>query len=177
MPEIDLRNNPWNPGIPMDSIATERDLYLLLAIFGASKEICLRRKDDDDEASVYGRSVRAFELPEVGRLLVSLSASCRNDWDYRPCSIDDALKARSESPHVGVLVEDLSAPDRVPLSIRESWHKILHCHTMNFQRSEGPSIYSGHLEPHVHLYGEYKRKNWKASIDIFRWCEVVHSLI
>jgi hypothetical protein len=176
MPEIDLRNNPWNPGIPMDAIAVARDLYVLLAIFGASKEICLRRKSDDDQGSVYGHSIRAFELSEVGRLLVSLAAGCRNDWDYRSQSIDDALKACAESPEVGVLVEDLSHPSPAPLLIRESWHKILHCHTMNFQRSEGPSIHSGHLEPHVHLYGEYKGKNWKASIDVYRWCEVVHAL-
>jgi hypothetical protein len=176
MPEIDLCNNPWNPGIPMDASVVARDVYLLLAIFGASREICARRKDEDDQASVYGRSVRAYELPEVGRLLVSLAAVCRNDWDYRPLSIDEALKAFTESPEVGVLIKDLANPNPAPLLIRESWHKILHCHTMNFQRSEGPSIYSGHLEPHVHLYGQYNGKDWKASLDVYRWCEVVHAL-
>src|SRR5262245_60144666 len=143
MPEIDLRNNPWNAGIPMDTGVVRRDLYLLLAIFGASKEICLRRKNEDDQGSVYGHSIRAFELPEVGRILVSLAAGCRNDWDYRAWSINDALKACAESPEVGILVDDLSHARPAPLLIRESWHKILHCHTMNFQRSEGPSIYSG----------------------------------
>ena len=176
MPEIDLRNNPWNPGIPMDASVVARDIYLLLAIFGASREICLRRKGEDDQASVYGHSIRAYELPEVGRLLVSLAASCRNDWDYRSSLIDETLKLCAESPEVGVLVGDLSLPSPAPLLIRESWHKILHCHTMNFERSEGPSIYSGHLEPHVHLYGEYKGKNWKASLDVYRWSEVVHAL-
>jgi hypothetical protein len=176
MPEIDMRNNPWNAGIPMDAATVARDIYLLLAIFSASKEICLRRKDGNDEGSVYGYSIRGFELTEVGRLLVSLAATCRNDWDFRSQSIDDALTACAESPEVGVLVNDLAHPRTSSLLVRDSWHKILHCHTMNFQRSEGPSMYSGYLEPYVHLYGAYQGKNRKASIDIYRWCEVVHAL-
>lgn len=176
MPEIDMRNNPWNPGIPRDSATIARDIYLLLAIFAASKELCSRRTDESDDGSVYGYSVRGFELPEVGRLLVSLAASCRNDWDYRSESIDQALKSRAQSPEVGTLVKDITQKDDTPLLIRDSWHKILHCHTMNFERSEGPSIFSGHLEPTVHLYGEFKGQKWKASIDIYRWCEVVHAL-
>ena len=47
---------------------------------------------------------------------------------------------------------------------------------MNFDRSEGPSIYSGHLEPFVHLYGEYQGKKWKAKVDIYRWCQAIHML-
>ena len=160
----------------MDAVTIARDIYLLLAIFGASKEICARRNDEDDQTSVYGHSVRAFELPEVGRLLVSLAASCRNDWDHRTQSIDEALKLCAQSPEVGELIEDITQHSSTPLLIRESWHKILHCHTMNFQRSEGPSIYSGHLEPHVHLHGEHRGTDWKASVDIYRWCEVVHAL-
>jgi len=177
MPEIDLRNNPRNPGIPMDSANIARDVYMLLAIFSASKEICGRRCDENDEGSVYGYSIRGFELPEVGRLLVSLAASCRNFWDSHCQSIDDALKHCGQSPSVGTLTKDTTKlSETTSLLIRESWNKILHCDTMNFQRSDGPSVYSGHLEPHVHLYGELNSKNWKASIDIYRWCEVVHAL-
>jgi hypothetical protein len=177
MPEIDMRNNPWNPGIPMDVATIARDLYMLLAIFSASKELCSRRTDESDQGSVYGYSVRGFELQEVGRLLMSLAASCRNDWDYRSQSIGEALKDRAQSPEVGVLIKDIKQPSTAtPLLVRESLNKILHCHTMNFQRSKGPSIYSGHLEPHIHLYGEWQNRDWKASIDIYRWCEVVHAL-
>jgi|GEM_PF-6842136 len=176
MPEIDLRGNPWNPGIPTDPVVIALDLYRLLAIFGASRDLCARRRDEDDEATVYGYSIRAFELQEVGRLLVSLAAICRNDWDSRTESIQDALKDRGESEVVGEWVKDLSNPNATDLPVRESWHKILHCHTMNFERSEGPSILSGQLEPRVHLYGMHNKLNWKASVDIYRWCEVLHAL-
>jgi hypothetical protein len=178
MPEIDLRDSPWNPGIPTEPGILFRDLYRLLAVFSASKEICGRRCGADDQGSVYGYSIRHFELSEVGRLLVSLAATCRNDWDYRSMSIEESLKMCAESPVVGELVNDLNVPSAIQnLYVRESWNKILHCHTMNFQRSEGPTLYSGHLEPFVHLYGEFRGKQWKATIDVFRWCEVVHALL
>ena len=97
MTEIDLRSDNRNPGIPLDPLVVGRDIYRLLAIFGASREIAARRSGEDDEGSVYGYSIRAFELSEVGRLLVSLAACCRNAWDRRSESIDDALAACAES--------------------------------------------------------------------------------
>jgi hypothetical protein len=113
-------------------------------------------------SALYGCSIRAFELHEVGRLLVSLSAACRNDWDHRSWSIDVELDSKGTSREVGVLIKDTSQPIQAPLLARESWHKILHCHTMNFQRSAGPSLYSGYLEPHIHLYGEAVATNRRS---------------
>jgi len=177
MPEIDLSNNPWNPGIPIDSITVARNLYRLLAIFASSSELSQRRTGEDDEGTVYGYSLRSFELPEVGRIIVSLAVSCRNDWDYRPNSIEEQLSHCGKSPRVGTLLTDKDDPNSAKdLKIRDSWHKIIHCHTLNFQRSEGPSIYSGHLEPFVHLYGELYKHEWKATIEIYPWCEVMHAL-
>ena len=94
-----MRNNPWNAGIPMDAATVARDLYLLLAIFSASKEICLRRTDDDDQGSVYGYSIRGFELTEIGRLLVSLAATCRppaagSPWNVEELPYSEATPAR-----------------------------------------------------------------------------------
>lgn len=177
MPEIDLRDNPLNPGIPKEPVILFRDIYRLLAVFSASKEICRRRRGDINAGSVYAYSIRQFELTEVGRLLVSLAATCRNDWDCQTTAIEESLKLCAESPIVGKLTPDLEVPSAVEdLCVRDSWNKILHCRTMNFQRSEGPTLYSGHLEPFVHLYGDLRNTQWKATIDIFRWCEVVHAL-
>ena len=36
MTEIDLRRDNRNPGIPLDPLVVGRDIYRLLAIFGAS---------------------------------------------------------------------------------------------------------------------------------------------
>ena len=60
MTEIDLRSDNRNPGIPLDPFVVGRDIYRLLAIFGASREIAARRSGEDDDSSVYGYSIRAF---------------------------------------------------------------------------------------------------------------------
>lgn len=60
--------------------------------------------------------------------------------------------------------------------MRESWNKILQRHTMNFERSNGPSVYSGHLEPFLHLYGHLNNCEWCATIEVYRWCEAIHAL-
>jgi hypothetical protein len=177
MPEIDLRQNPWNPRIPVDSSIVSRELYTLLAIFSSSRDLSSRRRNEDDEGTVYGYSLRNFERMEVGRILVTLAAIGRNDWDYRAYPIEASLGDMGESTRVGVLLPNKNDPSSVEdLKIRESWNKILHCHTMNLQKSEGLSIFSGHLEPFIHLYGKKRDQEWKATIEIYRWCEVMHAL-
>lgn len=177
MPEIDMRGNPWAGGIPYDSQGLARDTYFLLALFTASKEISLKRPEQNEDGSVYGYCLHNFELPEISRLLVSLAAMCRNAWEHSSFSIEDSLELKAESPVVGTLIKNIEKDPVVEkLHVRESWNKILHCRTINFERSEAGSIYSGHLEPVFHLYGEFQSKKWKASIDVFRWCEVIHAL-
>ena len=107
------------------------------------------------------RSNAARDEDERARILALVREKYSGTIDERfgPTLIARALgqrrRRRRASRHaapvdeVGVLVEDLSNANLVPLLIRESWHKSLHCHTRNFQTSEGPSIYSGYLEPRV----------------------------
>jgi len=176
MPEIDLTQNPWNWGIPRDDTFVDRELYRLVTIFAASSFLSEQR-GDNDESNLFGYCLRYFELPEVGQILVSLAAILRNDWEHRRESIDEHLSLVAQDPKVGTLIEDLANPtNQRDLHIRDSLHKIIHARTINFERSEGTSAYSGHLLPRVHLYGKKKAKEWKATIDIYTWAEVVHSL-
>ena len=61
------------------------------------------------EFETHRYSIRAFELSEVGRLLVSLAAGCRNAWDRRSESIDDTLAACAESSE-GVVARIVTGP-------------------------------------------------------------------
>ena len=176
MTEIDLRGDNRNPGIPLDPFVVGRDIYRLLAIFGASREIAARRSGEDDKGSVYGYSIRAFELSEVGRLLVSLAAGCRNGWDRRAESIDDQLAACAESSEVGVLFRDIRSGEETQLVCARILAQDSPLRHDELRPERRASIYSGHLEPFVHLYGEYQGQNWKARIDIYRWCQAVHVL-
>jgi hypothetical protein len=75
----------------MDASFIARDLYLLLAILAASREICLRRENEDDQSSVYGHRVRVYELPEVGGLFVSLAAGSVDDRRRPETNLSDIL--------------------------------------------------------------------------------------
>jgi hypothetical protein len=177
--EIDLRDNPWEHGIPIDSITISKDIYYLLCFFTASKNLSKKRKKDaEDSESVYGYSIRSFELTEIGNIVISISSILRNQFEINPSIINDRLKMYGFDLSVGVLIEDLNHPDKTKvLHLKESWNKILHCNTMNCDRSKGTSIYSGHLNPIIHFYGELRGKKWKATINIFNWCEAIHVLI
>ena len=64
----------------------------------------------------------------------------------------------------------------IDLCLRESFNKILHAYTLNLERAEGPSFTSGYLLPQVHLYGEFRGAEWKATINVYAWAEAVHAI-
>jgi hypothetical protein len=176
MPEIDVRRNPWIQGYPREEQLVSREVYSLLAIFAASQTLAERRKSTNG-GCVYSWSIQSFEYAEIGRILVSLAAMLRNDWDAFPSRAEQNLDTLGPTPQVGVLIPDIDQPaPAIPLALRDSFNKILHAHTLNLERSEGPSPTSGHLLPRVHLYGEHHGKQWKATLEIYAWAEVVHAI-
>lgn len=122
MPEIDLRGNPLMSGLPCEGQLVSLELYRLLTIFAGSPKIVELRRSDDG-GCVYSWSVRSFEYPEFGRILVSLAAMLRNDWDANPGRVDANLSLLQPKSHVGILTANLTAPTgTVPLDFRESLH-------------------------------------------------------
>ena len=176
MPEIDLRGNPWTSAFPREEQLVGRELYRLLTIFAASPALAGLQQSDEG-GCVYSWSIRSFEYPEIGRILVSLAAMLRTDWDADPGRVDGNLSLMHPNKDTGVLIPSLEKPSETArLSLRESLNKILHAYTMNLDRSQGPSIYDGHLNPRVHLYGEKAGTRWKATLEIHAWAEMVHSI-
>lgn len=177
MPEIDLRGGPLSSGFPREEQFISRELYYLLAIFSASPKLAQLRQSLEG-GCVYGWSIRSFEYPEVGRILLGIASMVRNDWDADPGRIESILSMLHPNDGVGVLVPDLARPANfVSLTLRESLNKILHAQTINLDRSEGPSIYHGHLNPRVFLYGDKSGALWKATLEIYSWAEKVHSIV
>jgi hypothetical protein len=176
MPEIDLRGNQRMAELPREEQLVSRELYQLLTIFAASPKLA-ELQQSDQGGCVYSWSVRSFEYPEIARVLVSLAAMLRNDWDANPARVEGNLSMFHPNSEVGVLIPNLEKPTRtVPLKLRESLNKILHAYTINLDRSQGPSIYDGHLNPRIHLYGDREGVQWKATLEVYRWAEMVHSI-
>jgi len=173
MPEI---GNPWVHGHPRDEQLVSREIYNLLTIF-ASSEALEKRRTSQERGCVYSWTIECFEYTEIGRILVTLSAMLRNDWDAYPYSSEQNLALIGQDTSVGTLIPDLDdAATSTPLSVRESFNKILHSDKLNLDRSEGGNLTRGYLLPRVHLYGMHRGRRWKASIDIFRWAESIHVL-
>lgn len=177
MPEVDLRANPWAQGFPREDFLVERELYRLITIFGSSAEIQAMRTSVDDDKSFYGRNVRQFEFPEISRILLTVAVVVRNEWDVAPHRVEDVLRTWHDQ-NVGTLVEDLGRPQEAkPLQLRESLNKIIHATTINLERSDNLTFYSGHLVPRLHLYGAKGDKNWKAVLDVYRWAETIDAVL
>lgn len=174
MPEIDLQGSPYVQGLPRHLNQIELDVYRLLAIFASSETLSARRADDDDQASVYGFSIREYEYAEIGRILIATAAALRNEWDAAPHRFDEREGA---AVSVGQLVENVDLPAMTSeLTLRESFNKIIHSNTLNLERSRGHHLFSGHLEPRLHFYGWRGDRRWKATLDVFAWCEAVHAI-
>jgi hypothetical protein len=177
MPEIDLRGNPWVEGYPREQQVISRYLYRLITIFAASEKLA-ELATNDEGGCVYSWSIQNFELPEIGRLLLSIAVMIRNDWDANPSRVKGNLKISCDDDVVGELIKDLQKPSViVPLRFRECLNKILHAYTMNPDRSDPTTIYSGYLNPCMHLYGRYRDKEWKATIEIYRFAEIAHIVV
>lgn len=174
MAELDLRRNPWFTGYPVDGQRISLDLYRLLCIFAASPKLAEITKSREG-GCVYSWTKRSFELSEVARLLLSIAATLRNNMDENLYRAEITLA--NENENVGILIKDLkNSKQTAQLNFRECCNKILHAYSINFDVSDATSLYVGHINPTIYLYGEYNGKKWKAEVDIYCFAEVAHAL-
>lgn len=170
MAELDMRRSPWNSGLAVPYHAISIEIYRLLCLVQASPSL-------ERNKSRYHLDLRAeHQESEIGRLLIFVAAAIRNITDQNPSRADYWLQTIS-SDVVGVLTPDLLQPKvREELHLREGCHKIIHCDSINFDyRSKKPRRGDA-LNPKIHLYGSFRRKNWKATLDVHRFADVASAV-
>jgi len=154
-------------GIPYEYAL--RDVYHLLAIFGASPWF-----DSLPEGVQKLRS--DFQECEVRRLLLTISVMVRNSMDSHGAFRLQDLVGFEElrvTDSVGVLeLQDSSA--NTSLTLRDASNKILHAQdiTFDYQADKRPIPPGSALSPRVFAYGENKGEQWKAQIDIVKFCDL-----
>lgn len=161
--ELDLRKSPWNSGMSVRWDVALKEIYYLLNIFYGSKSY-----DDLDE---FCRKFlrQEFQETEVNRILLTLAITIRNMWDFNPPSVETNLE--DEDMEVGQLIINLRQPKNTKvLEFREALHKIVHCTSINYEYSSTSTKVGDALLPVVHLYGEKGKFEWKASLDVVRFC-------
>lgn len=169
MTELDL--GYWNIGMGIPYEYSLRDLYYLLALFGASNWF--------ENIPDYCRKLRGdFQECEVRRLLLNIAIMVRNTMDSQNAfNLSDitGLDELSVEDKVGTLFGDEGQTKE--LTVREASNKIVHARVLNFDYcSEKPKV-GGILNPVVHAYGEFNENKWKASINIVDYCHLSHYVL
>jgi hypothetical protein len=172
MPELDLHSRSCS-GYPFESPHLDVEIYRLITTVAASRVFAEGVEDEHD--GLKWEWYKRIELPEVSRLLVSISAIARNSIDADR-GADGAQSLEADTP-VGILVPNTDYPDRQEgLEFRNACNKILHADQINPGVEDSSRGLMSALEPRVYLYGEYRGSKWRASVDIYDFAMVAGSL-
>jgi len=139
------------------------ELHRLLAIFLASRhfaELCDRYPGEGFDP-IY--KIQEVEADEITRILLNLAVTAR--------VVDDREERVFElvGSDCGTLQKDSRNQEHVVLEIREACNKIIHATTVRFDVEElGVQRY---LNPIIYLYGQLQGKEWRAQLDIIKFCK------
>jgi hypothetical protein len=118
-------------------------------------------------------ALRGWEYPEVSRIVVSLAAIIRAAMDADPgVYAGDEIELEVERP-VGVLMPDASKPRAwESLEFREACNKVIHAKRVVPERVAGTGALTGDL----FLYGDYRKKDWQARLELREFALAASSL-
>jgi hypothetical protein len=145
-----------------ESPLLDLEVYSLMTILESSRVLA-------DYAGTYEgdrnkvEALRGWEYPEVSRIVVSLAAIIRTAMDADPgLYAVDFIELEVERP-VGVLMPDATKPRAwESLEFREACNKVIHAKRVEPQRT----VDSGALTGELFLYGDYRKKDWQARLDL-----------
>lgn len=163
MSELHLEDNYLiSPGLPVDPIFFEKKVYTLITIFGASNFLYSNFKKDNNDFFIRSKE---FEKSEGSELLISIAVISRSYLDTS--SVDNNF---NKDCLVGKIIFN-NINKEEGLNFRESCNKIIHATNINFDIDKGNNIKDGYIKPIVYLYGSYKGKEWKATVNIIDFCK------
>jgi len=160
MTEFDLRDNYlYSAGWPIDNTSLEDVIYRVIAIIGSSKFLYDNFRDD---SYLFDR-MKEIEIAKLSELLIVIAIICRSLIDS---SVDKSITGKDEI--VGTIT--INGIDKL-LTFRESCNKIIHARNINFDIEESQSIRAGFLNHFIYLYGNMGDNEWRAAIDLIKFCK------
>jgi len=139
------------------------ELHRLLSIFFASRNFAEHCNMPPGEGFDPIYKIQEVENDEITRILLSLAVTAR--------VIDDREGYVFErvGSDCGTLQTDVATTAIDVLEIREACNKIIHANKVRFDvETLGEQKY---LNPVIYLYGNLKGKNWRAQLDIVKFCK------
>lgn len=165
-----LQENLIREGLHPNTANSVLELHRLLAIFLSSKSFAALRINFPGENFDPIYEIQEVEEDEITRLLLTLAITAR--------VIDDREGRTLErlGTRCGQLIENLSREkDIQDLNLREACNKIIHAKKIRFDRDGGDEDY--HFNPIIYLYGEQRRVQWKATLEIVEFSKEYYSLM
>ena len=146
-----------------DSMKIDEECYLLLCCFLSSNKlnkICISSN------FMHFKALPIKEEQKIKQYLISIAIKLR--------MIDYLMKDHNRENHlpnddnVGFIKTNNC---KNILSIREACNKIIHARSLKFvyRKTKDKMTY---LKPIVYFSGQKNKKDWKASIDIFKFAEI-----
>lgn len=165
MPELELSERHATSGFTFESPHLDMEIYRLITVVAGSRELAAR-VDQEKAGSQKWKWFKRAEVPELSRLLVSIAAICRSNIDAFDSWTDlDEIKINAP---VGVLCPNLDQPGNTEeLRFRSACNKILHTDRFNPDVEDPERGMDSALRPLVHLYGQYRGNDWKATLEIY----------
>jgi len=143
--------------------------FRLLTIFLASENLHGLCNGEYD----FGADILAneYEKAEIEHLMLQIATLFRS---ADTCAIEKRTIDTRWNPTVGELEQPIGSPSS-ELSLREACNKIIHVREIEYELVDGDYDWNRFLKPIVYLYGEKHGKQWKAILDIKKFCfEVCH---
>ena len=172
MPEL-IRPAWIKPGLHFDPTSFALDLYRLLCVFLADREVV--KNFDLEESFSEIATLRSDHLSgELVRILITCSVALRLAFDQYP------KIGHLQSKNCGKLYGSWSKQKRKKpeiLTLREACNKIIHAKDCQFDASKtDPNREGIYLRPFLFLYGKKHKQGWRAKLSIaefVKWGAVV----
>jgi len=167
MPELDWRGKSGS-GYPFEPPHLDVEIYRVITTIAASS-VFAERIEDRQNGSNW-KWYKRMELPEISRLLVSISAIARNSIDAGRG--DNGSHCSEADAPVGVLIPNVDHPNRKEgLGFRDACNKVLRADPIN------PDVIDPEEGINVRFYSEglsVRRIPWKqmaSSRRYLRFCD------
>ncbi len=145
------------------------ELHRLLAIFLASKNFAKLCKNYPGEGFDPIHKIQEVEEDEVTRILLSLAITARV-IDDREDRVFGFLGS-----DCGTLQKNTENLEAETLELREACNKIIHAKTVRFDVEE--LNVQQYLNPIIYLYGSTQGKEWRAQLDVIKFCKEYVSIV
>jgi len=164
MTEISL--NLVHEGVPVNRSNIELASFRLLSNFLSDKEFQeLRAKN---KFKIPDELIFPIKHDQIIHLLIEIAILYRI-LDNQ-LSKDTMYERTRRKRIVGSLYEPIGSKKQ-GLTIREGCNKIIHGVGINFDIRKLPKLNRGYLYPKIYIYGKKGQTNWKAILDIVKFCE------